>query len=179
MNIALLNSGGIDSRTSAAFLKKQGHTLHSIHVHCNKRNDIASLPAAAKTAELYCDSHFIYESPTDWAMRKDNHFGVPYTFLYTHAIGAQYAFSKGYALATGYKEERDDANRLELFEKLMGGSLHTEPIEIFAPVYGKNFPQVYEMAKELGVPLEDTYSCTDFPPCAKCGTCIKRKAVNL
>lgn len=52
-----------------------------------------------------------------------------------------------------------------------------ERMHIFAPFLGVSKIDVAKLGKELGVPLEKTYSCYagTEPPCGKCAACIQRK----
>lgn len=180
MKAILLNSGGIDSRVTAAILRSQGYTLHSLHIHLNKKNDVKTLEAASRTARLYCQDHFIFEYPTDWNIKKGIFYGIPFTFLVTHSIGAPYAYIKGGDLASGYKSSKKNPEEVHsLLQQLLDKSLYTSSVKFITPLLNKSFSEVQELAKNYNVPLEDTYSCTQYPPCGKCASCSLRRKVGL
>jgi 7-cyano-7-deazaguanine synthase in queuosine biosynthesis len=178
----VLNSGGIDSRVAAKMMKDEGYVLHSIYVHANRRKE-QNKKAAEKTAELYCVDHFVYEYPVDWFKVKDKNKkwrGVPYNVLMSHVIGAQYASFLGLDVVfTGLKSEGREINYSRMMTELLATALQTSPVAIKSPLYDKSSVAVIEMAKEQKIPLEDTYSCSIYPPCGKCAACIKRKKFGL
>lgn len=184
MHAVLLNSGGIDSRVTAKLARDQGYVLHSLHIAANKQIAPASLPAAAKTAELYCADHFVFEYPVDWGKLKfkqgHKFSGVGYNALMVATIGAQYAFFKGFELiVSGTKRERRSADFHTRFEAIVNESLHTTPVKFVSPIYEMMFKDVIKLARENKVPLEDTYSCTFYPQCGACPTCVQRRIFGL
>jgi 7-cyano-7-deazaguanine synthase in queuosine biosynthesis len=174
----LLNSGGIDSRITAALLQKQGYVLHSIFVRLNFRNDKATLPAAKETARLYCVDHFVFEYPVDWWMQKKENppwWGVPFTGVSVHVIGAQYAhFLKCSIVASGARREHDKSDRMELLRRVLENELMTDPIILLTPLY-----ELANSQMDKTIDLTDTYSCNHYPPCGKCMACIRRGKLGL
>jgi 7-cyano-7-deazaguanine synthase in queuosine biosynthesis len=172
----LLNSGGIDSRVTAALLKKQGYVLHSLFVHLNKRNDKATIPAAEETARLYCADRFVFEYPVDWWMQKKRDWsGVPFTMASTHVIAAQYAhFLECSMIASGVRRENADPQRVEHLRRVLESAAMTNPITLLTPLY-----ELADSQMDKTIDLTDTYSCNHYPPCGKCMACIRRGKLGL
>jgi len=178
----LLNSGGVDSRVAAKISKDEGYVLHSLFIHANFHNDTKTIPAAKKTAELYCVDHYEFEYPIDLWMEKKvimnekeiKWWGIPYTGWMAYIIGAQYAMFKGYpTIISGMKNEGRKV--VEYVEKL--ADFMTNPTEIIAPVFKMSSKEVIELAKREKIPLKDTWSCNRFPACERCTACKKRKDI--
>lgn len=172
----LLNSGGVDSRITAALLQKRGFVLHSLFVHLNKRNDKATVPAAKETARLYCVDHFVFKYPVDWWIpKKENWSGIPFTMASSHIIAAQYAHFLGCSIiASGVRKERADPQRVDHLRRVLESAAMTDPITLLTPLYEQADSQM-----DKTVNLTDTYSCNHYPPCGKCMACIRRNKLGL
>lgn len=181
LHCVLLNSGGIDSRVTAKLAVDTGYTVHSFFVDANpKLKDVAE-EAAAETARLYCADHFVYKVPYDWTYDKgDGIVSMPFTGMMLYTLGAQYASYKGWnAVFTGLRVQGTNPKRVEILNSLFADALNTSPVTFYAPLFKETFGTTSAIAKRLNVPLEDTFSCNQNPPCGKCRVCLNRQAVGL
>jgi len=182
--VVLLNSGGIDSRVSAAILANIGWDIHSLFLDWNP----ASLPgmslASAETASLYCVDHTVFEYTLDltvWlpTLRKK---AMPFTSMTSTVIGAQFAYSKGISyVANGSRREcnRDPEWVRKLSEVINGNSFIEDGINLIFPVLDMTNDEVTARGRELGVDLESTWSCPNDPPCGQCESCVRREEQGL
>ncbi len=186
MHVVILNSGGVDSRVTAKLAKEMGHVVHSLYVDTLRQNVQGTRPAAEKTASLYCVDHLETSPPVDWFMTDKLHDnsnldGLPYSAPLIHIYGAQYAVYKGWdAVFTGIREESARiVNFIEAFNNLTKACLATKIIPLYGPIYTWSKQMVGDKAKELSIPLEDTYSCARYPPCGRCHQCMDRRLIGL
>lgn len=177
----ILNSGGIDSRVLAKLARDAGYKLHSLFINANKEiTDIAS-KASAKTAELYCVDHFVFDFPVDWTCQKTpQNYGIPFLAMLAHTLGAQYATFKGYdTVFVGARSQGRNQKYLDSLNYCLERAIMTKSVTMLAPLFDTTFNGVQALAKELQVPLEDTYSCNHFPADGTCPVCLQRKKVGL
>lgn len=177
----ILNSGGIDSRVLAKLAKDAGYTLHSLFIDANKQISPVSIPAAKKTAELYCEDHHVFDFPEDWTMEKAKGiFGIPYLAMMSHSIGSMYTLKKGFdTLFAGARSQGRSQKYLDSLNYCLNNAIMTRPIQLLTPIFNKTFDDVQIVAKNLSIPLEDTYSCNRYPACGRCRVCLQRKKVGL
>jgi len=142
-----------------------------------------AIPAAAKTAELYCEDHFIFEYPVDWyypSKRTRRNEGPGFMALTSHVIGAQYASYLGLRfVVSGTKR---DGRKPEFYEQLtnvVNQVLLIEPVKFMVPVYNMNDIEEKKISEKYNIPLGDTWSCSEYPKCGHCTYCLKRKRAGL
>lgn len=181
--VVLLNSGGIDSRVSAAMLEVSGMEIHSLFIDWNPTCSITACLAAEETADLYCKSHTVFPWPVDWMTYYPNlkKSTTPFAALGTFSLGVQYAHHIGANyVASGIRREISvDDNWLESLRTVINANAFAEPKVLLLPVYDMTNNQVTETAIQLGVNLVTTYSCTVVPPCGECRSCDRRKEQGL
>jgi 7-cyano-7-deazaguanine synthase in queuosine biosynthesis len=182
--IVLLNSGGIDSRVSAAMLFDIGWDVHSLFLDWNP----ASLPgmanAALATADSYCASHTVFKYPADFTvwlppLRKRT---MSFASLATTIIGIQFAYSEKISyVANGSRREcnRDREWVQKLSDIVNGNAFIEDGINLIFPVLNMNNDEVTARGRELGVDLESTWSCPNDPPCGQCESCVRRQEQGL
>lgn len=182
--VVLLNSGGIDSRVAAAMLKAAGMTVHSLTLDWNFDARDRSLTAAKLTADLYCETHFVFTYPVDWRRwnEKLGKRSMPYTASTLHALAAQYSAQIDTPwIASGIRAEiTDDPSHWR--DRVMGGINTTGPsakVVILAPLFDMKPVDVTAKALELGVDLTTTWSCTEPVACETCSSCKRRRSQNL
>jgi 7-cyano-7-deazaguanine synthase in queuosine biosynthesis len=183
----LLNSGGIDSRVAAA-IARNTLELVSLYIDCNPHNRSRALPAAEKTASLYCTEHVVIPFPMDIVLLGDKRpssglpGGIGYSSLFCTVIAASYAKWRGDidCIVAGTKKDAWAADWKEkLAELLACYKFHQAPM-FFSPVEDLlTVHDVVAKATELGVPIDDTASCGADVPCGVCGKCKERKELGL
>ena len=184
----LLNSGGIDSRVAAAIAHKSQWNLVSLYIDCNPYSRSRSLPAAERTAELYCSEHVVMPFPMDLILLGDKRpnpslpGGTAYSSLFCAILASSYAKWRGdvNCIVSGTKNDAWVPEWKDRLAELMAGyKLHKPPM-FFAPVAEMlQVKDVYLKAQELGVPLEDTSSCGAAEPCGICKKCVQRGEMGL
>lgn len=181
LHAVILNSGGIDSRVTAALAKEAGYILHSIFIESNPEIKEVSQKAAAETAALYCEDHYVFDFPVDWRVKKLNgNFTVPFSAMLLHVLGAQYTVFMGYNyLFFGARREGRRMDYFSKLENLMDSAFNTRDIKLLGPVYNMELAGVIKEAKRLNVKLETTHSCGNSRPCGVCPVCVNRKKFNL
>ena len=178
MNVVLLNSGGIDSRVSAALLQAGEHTVHSLYVDWNPRNAIAAKAAAQLTADTYCASHEILPWGADWMSRMSfGGIGMPFTAGLDVTVGAAFAcYRKATGVATGLHSGEAAPGWREVAQALLNGSVFSGKFELVLPVWEMSEVDVATAAVHLHVDLVTTYSCNESEtPCDGCVHCRRRE----
>lgn len=182
-DIVLLNSGGIDSRVTAAMLADIGWTIHSLLIDWNPNASAALQRAAAETADRYCASHTVLPWGLDWRTEfpKLGKLAIPYTALTATVLGAQYAHLKGVDwVATGARSDMaPDREWVDLLQDILDLNVPTGPKVLLTPVFDMDDFEVRDKARELGVDLTTTVSCPEDPPCGTCKSCRRRARVGL
>lgn len=173
----LLNSGGIDSRVSAAVLRDQGWRLHSIY------NDWTGLraqeAAAAQTADLYCESHEVFHWPSpDWVIW-DESLGkrcLPHATYHTLMLGAVRAVGLGVTwLVSGARRESAADSFRDHFQGLLNDSKFYPGKVLVLPVWDLHTAEITFIAKAHGVDLDTTWSCPNGERhCGACESCRRR-----
>lgn len=182
MKAVLLNSGGVDSRVAAAIANKAGYELHSIYIDCNPLNRDRALPAAQRTADLFCVSHEVLPFPSlTITYFPDLPGGLPYSSIVMFSVATAYCkFHKLDAVISGTRTDMWTGDWLERFKDLLAcHKKHTAPL-FFTPIFAlATMDEVVAKAKELDVPLEDTTSCgRAVVPCG-CFKCQSRTKLGL
>jgi 7-cyano-7-deazaguanine synthase in queuosine biosynthesis len=178
MDIVLLNSGGIDSRVSAAFLSE--HRIHSLYIDWNPRNSIEAQRAAEITAATYCVDHTVLPWGADWMVNFPilGAWGHPFTNLTGLSVAAAYTrYLEAGGIASGVRAEvtRSPEWRTWMLG-LLNSSAISGSIELFLPVFGLLDERVTDMAMELDVDLSTTWSCSSATPaCRRCRSCRRRE----
>ncbi len=183
-DVVLLNSGGIDSRVTAAMLVASGMTVHSLRVDWSPPVSEAAGACARRTADLYCASHAEFPWPVDWLTRFDalGADSIPYTVPVLYLLGAMYAHRLGTEyVATGARREVE--SHPSLFDHLSGmlaADRFSGGKALLRPLYDMTADEVDAKGRELGVDMASTWSCTSRAPhCGECGSCRRRVRVGL
>ncbi|MBN2157251.1 MAG: 7-cyano-7-deazaguanine synthase [Candidatus Lokiarchaeota archaeon] len=197
----VLYSGGLDSVTSLYWVKNQGYSpiALSFMEHGRQKSEIK---AARKLMERW-DIPYI-EIPLEFIMQKDelqkigiNLSGatdlptvyIPQKNLIFYSIAAYYAeIYKAEAIIVGllsFDFNIFPDNSLEFFERLeniinIGLSNSSKTIKIIFPLKTMGKSEVIQLAFDLGVPMELTWSCYEEEddngnPCGKCKGCLERR----
>lgn len=182
--VVLLNSGGIDSRVSAALLAESGMEVHSLTVDWNPYAREAILPAAQATADTYCASHTVLDFPVDWMRWSDllKKKRMPYTVYVVLGLGAQYAVTLDATwIATGNRKgtSKDPLEWLEIMHRAINQSRVSPEMTILSPVFHLPDEDVDALAKSMSVDLTTTYSCSVYPACGDCVSCARRRVYGL
>lgn len=183
--VVLLNSGGIDSRVSAAMLVASGMEPHSLTLDWNPAARDRVLAAAQVTADTYCVDHLVFAYPVDW-MRHSEQLGrirMPYAVHAAVALGAQYALQvDAMYVATGGRKSsvRDPASWHEVMQSALNQSLLSPELIVLTPVFELGDHAVTEKAIELGVDLSTTWSClAGNEACKTCLSCLRRQKEGI
>lgn len=181
MDAILLNSGGIDSRVCAAMLVEQGWTVHSLLIDWNVRGRPAIPEAAKRTADLYCASHEVMTPDRDWACpnpRQNGKLTSQYATLTTTMLGLQYAAFIGDHVEYVVNGSRAEGAGLEDYpgkvREIVAANRIQTPRVVLYPLWEMSCGQVADEGRLRGVELETTYSCSVFPACGTCTSCIRR-----
>lgn len=200
MKAVCLLSGGPDSAVAAALAKKEGYELYCLSFNygqlATKELESAKNIARALGAREHrvVNISFLRDlygpgatALTDSSMRMPEQFEpsiiVPFRNGVMLAIAAAYASSVG-AEAIFYGPQLDDAKfypdcRKEFVSAISRAiSLGTESkLQVRNPLADLNKAEVLKLAVELGVPLEQTWSCYRGGEihCGRCESCRNRK----
>jgi 7-cyano-7-deazaguanine synthase len=200
----ILISGGIDSATALYWAIKQGFKVIALTMNYKWRPQKEIL--ATKTLTELMNVPLI-EVPTPYIedaidLRMDGYpvpsatnapqGYIPLKNLVFYSIAAYYAAIYGCQFIVGGHLKEDlkifnDATSLffQGLENLINISRHTHDtskIEFLFPLSNKTKGEVIQLAKELNVPIDLTWSCYgDYDtPCGRCLSCINRKnALNM
>lgn len=177
--IVLCNSGGPDARLVGALARAEGLPIHSLFIDYNPHCDPGARDAARRTAELLrVESHVEMWMPFDFIGQNDDLYGQPHSNIWVAQIGAAYAYKlkvKWLWMGTARDADRDDY--LLDFQHILNRTKNPDivfvrPLSLLAD--HRDF--VVEKAAELGVSLEDTWSCNhSHPACGGCFKCRRRK----
>jgi 7-cyano-7-deazaguanine synthase len=183
--VVLLNSGGLDSRVSAAILSSSGMTVHSLFIDWIPDAREAVMAASQRTADLFCESHLVFPFPFDWGIYIDNigRKAMPYTYVTSLALAATYAHSRGIDfIASGlsdYSSFKEDS-WVGKYQDVFNSDAPCGGKTILLPVFRMNTEEVVSRGIELGAEIETTYSClASIPPCGTCFSCKRRAGVGL
>ena len=193
----VLLSGGIDSSTLLWHLKAEGHQCQALGIYYGQRH-ARELQAAAKIADVagvkyrsltmflndYIKGHPLFSDVNPLPEGADQSATViPGRNLFLLSTGAIVASSLGLdALAIGCqagdRETYADCRQAfinRVWEAFDSGM--PEHVGLWAPFVSWTKAQVVARARELGVPLQLTWSCYagGVAPCGKCGACRARE----
>jgi 7-cyano-7-deazaguanine synthase in queuosine biosynthesis len=181
--VVLLNSGGIDSRVSAAMLVVSGMEPHSLFIDWNPPVSSDAGAAARRTADTYCASHEVFAWPVDWrawypTLLKRT---TPYANIGCLTLGVQYAqHLETEFVASGIRREVHASDDwLEAFQVILNLNTFAGGKALLRPVYEMSAAEVSVKARELGVDMDSTWSCWDSPQCGECSSCRRRVAEGL
>lgn len=190
-----LFSGGLDSTTLLYSLLRQEHKVECITIEYGQthRKEI-------NVAKEFCTDlgvpHHLLKMPLIYkncALVGGSSLGdseteiVPNRNMIFISCAAAFALENGFT-AVSWAANKDDEKifpdcRYESFLKPLNTVLracHTRRMEVHAPFLmgGQTKRQVVELALELGVPIERTWSCYlgRKEPCGECGACKLRTA---
>lgn len=176
MKAVLMNSGGVDSRVTAAMLRSQGWELHSIY---NDWSGLKEQELAAKvTADSYCSSHEVFRWPSpDWVIQFEllGKRALPHAALHTTIFGATRAVSLGIEwIASGVRSEAAHDGFREGFQDLLNSSKYFPDKVLLLPLWSLGVDEITRIGLEHGVDLDTTWSCTSSPHCGSCDACRRR-----
>jgi len=177
MRAVLMNSGGIDSRVSAAVLRSQGWELHSVY---NDWSGIEAQERAAEaTAATYCVDHEVlrWTSP-EWVIW-DEKLGkrcLPHATFHTAMMGAIRAVSLEIDwIASGARRESADDSFRQAFQDLLNSSKYYPDKVLLLPLWELHPSEVTFVGRTHGVDLDSTWSCPNADPhCGVCQSCLRR-----
>lgn len=177
--VVLLNSGGLDSRVSAAMLDASGMTVHSLFLDWAPGGRDRFRRAAQRTADLYAVSHLEFPYPVDWMLFSERlgRVRMPFAVFAAVAIGAQYAASKGIVwVATGRRKHSVEVpeGSTDQMQEVLNQSRVSEKLVLLNPVFDLDDDGVDAKARELGVDLTGSASCMEPTPCSACPDCRRR-----
>jgi len=203
MSIAIvLLSGGIDSATALYWALKQGFTVQAVtynHRARPSRERQAALSIArragvnhvvAELPFLQTAADIIKENPTAFGGINVPEGYIPTRNLIFYALATYFAEIYGANYIIGGHLETDsigfsDATprffmgieRLINDTKMGIGSDHSDGIHLLMPFLEKSKSDVVRMARELGVPIELTWSCyyDRAEQCGECESCLERE----
>jgi len=196
--VILLNSGGVDSRVVAAMCHRDGWEIHSLYFDINQDNRERCMKAAQRTADLYCKEHTVV--PLSVLDIKTNPFaggrGVAHSSLLNHMLAAMFSSKWGITyIVSGQKSDvagtsiggKGGLSYIYTLQKVFNQNQVIKPPIIMMPFadHEMDYTPVFDIAKELKVPLDDTASCGNVVPCytrkeeTPCYKCKDRKKFNL
>lgn len=180
----LLNSGGIDSRVSAAIAHSQGYTLHSLLLDFNQPNRNRAQLAAQTTGSLYCADHRVVKYDCDFGVFSPatGNFALPMHGLFLLLVGVQYAISKSIGAVVSGFDGRTYTSELinQLHDFMAQNTFRSIEIAFLTPFKDqKEDTLLKEYVTQLQIPLDDTVSCGSLAPCGVCQACQRRIALGL
>jgi 7-cyano-7-deazaguanine synthase in queuosine biosynthesis len=157
--------------------------VHSLFIDWNVRARPKANECAAGTAEAYCDTHVEFMYPVDWATLAPTikKFTTPYANLGSLGLATQYAqFLGADYIVSGARKETTHLPDwpVRFAEAVNGNTMFTEKMYSF-PVYDLTNDEVTAKAYELGVHIASTWSCSQYPACEACSSCLRRKEQGL
>lgn len=179
-DVVLLNSGGIDSRVTAAMLVASGMEVHSLFIDWAPEGRERFSAAARKTADLYAASHLEFLYPVNWMLYSDKlkRVRMPFAVFTAVALGAQYAANLGVEwVATGrrYQSVEVPESSTDQMQEVLNQSRVSSKLVLLNPVFTMEEEGVDAKAKELGVDLTGSASCLEPTPCGVCPDCNRRE----
>lgn len=182
----VLNSGGIDSRLVAAQMQGMGWELHGLYVDYGQANREGALPAAQKTADLYCEGRLKVVPYPDFRCEKNDHMPgyieQPAYGPMAAVVGWQYAVQIGAGwVVMGCKKDSYGEEHLTGLQDLVRANKMTKPVVFSAPLWElATLSETLAKARELDVDVSDCVSCNrSWPPCGECNRCKGRKEFGL
>jgi 7-cyano-7-deazaguanine synthase len=178
-NAIVLLSGGVDSAACAHLLKTQGFSVTGVFVDFGQPSANLELSASRRLAELLGVAHRAVKVTSDAAIGAGEIVGRNAFLLFTALIvnpGFNGLLSLGIHAGTPYYDCSPD------FLSEIGRMIahHTDGrVTVFAPFVSWSKRDIYNYFLEIGISLDETYSCelgTD-PTCGKCSSCLDREAL--
>lgn len=200
--VLVLLSGGVDSAVTLWMLKHENreHELYSLAINYHRRSLGEERCAARLAARAGVKKHIVIETPfireiedlPDHPHLNSVNSGrqelppvfIPMKNLLFYSLAAHIAFSVG-ANRVVVGHNLDDsklfpdvgASLIMRFNQLVAESLPEYRLVFEAPLLTRTKREVYRMALELGVPLEETWSCWRAGEihCGMCEGCLTRR----
>lgn len=174
MRVITLLSGGLDSATVLASMRN--HSRLAIGFDYGQPHRI-ELQRAAEIAETEGVSFLTLSVP---AISKVNDVVFAGRNAVLVSVAASYAAANGYdavAIGCNYSDWERFPDCRPGFIKALGSAMEDGyGVKLLAPLLRMSKAQVVEVAKELGVPIDRTWSCYNPQPIEKpCGTCAACK----
>jgi 7-cyano-7-deazaguanine synthase len=200
----VLLSGGMDSCVTAA-MARQNHDLAVLHASYGQRTERRERQAFDEIADFYCArerlvvrlDHFKQiggsaltdariavpeghpaggnEIPPTYVPFRNAHF-LAVAVSWAEVIGASAIYIGAVAEdSSGYPDCRPEYYRV--FQQLVRAGTRPETrVEIVTPVIGMRKREIIERGRDLGAPLDRTWSCYQFEDeaCRSCDSCRLR-----
>jgi len=197
MNALLLCSGGLDSTTVAYWLLEQKVPFQPLFFdygqHCVEKEwntlEMVLPRASIVLPVLRVDISAIYRDSTSrlisepdlWSEHVDaEDLYIPYRTLLFFSASACIAQTRGCATVYSGFINSNHAKELDCSATFLNGldalSRNVGPVRFEMPFRNWSKVDVVKRARELGVPIGETYSCQLFSdvPCGACPNCVER-----
>lgn len=183
----LMNSGGVDSRLTAAFLHAQGWELVSLHLNFGLPNAARAAVAAARTAALFCSGEHVITFGGESLVAEHGPLGDPPAVFAVApialSVGASYARAHDLEyVALGLKAEQGPEFASAAHQMLARGVSRKELV-LLHPFSGcLSYQCELELLVELtgsALELGDAVSCACERPCGVCVKCKQRQAAGI
>ena len=202
----ILLSGGLDSTTALWLARAEGYELYTLSFDYGQRHVRELSAAAKLSELAGAKSHQVVtlqlnqwggSSLTDKSIEIEdgdiNRHDIPMTYVparnmiflsvaasFAEAVGAQDIFigvsEVDYSGYVDCRHEFIEAMQNAINKGTVMGAEKNQPITIHTPFIDKTKSEEIQIATELGVPLEYTWSCYrgDEKPCGTCDSCLLR-----
>lgn len=188
MAIVALASGGVDSLVMCKLLEKQGEEVLPLFIDygqlansreweaCKRVLRISSLPKPEKV-NLNDFGMVIKAGITDRSRHIVDEAFLPGRNLLFLVVASSYAYQKGVrSVAIGLLSERthlfpDQTEEFIVNANFAINSALNESFTIVTPLIQFSKKDVFRLAKEYGLPVEETYSCHSGEK-NYCGSCV-------
>ena len=201
----ILVSGGMDSCVTAAFAKKDGHTLCFLHLNYGQRTELRELRAFNQIAQFYSvkdkmivdiqhlaeiGNSCLTDSSIEVPKADLNNKDIPISYVpfrnanilsvatsWAEAINANYIYIGAVEEdSSGYPDCRREF--YDAFEKTIdAGTKPDTNIRIKTPLINLSKKEIILKGIELKAPIELSWSCykKEDVPCMECDSCALRE----
>ena len=178
--VLVMLSGGIDSAALVHFYKQRDTQIECMYVDYNQLAANREEKAAAEIANHYG----VILLKTHWKAskaRSDGFISGRNAFLLCAALLERSADVGQIALGIHDGTEYSDCSPIfvkkvqSLFDLYCNGT-----VQLATPFISWSKPQIWQFARQCGVPLDLTYSCErgEDQPCGKCKSCLDLEELN-
>jgi 7-cyano-7-deazaguanine synthase len=178
VTVLTLLSGGIDSAACARFLQQRDNLVSGFYVDYGQPAAQREMTAAREIARLMQIELQIT------TFRTEKRFGAGEikgrnTFLIFAALVGANKFPSAIALGLHSGTPYIDSSPFFLESVSRLASEYTDgSTVVLAPFINWSKAEVYQYARENGVPVDITYSCEVAPACGRCNSCLDRQALG-